>query len=57
MKTGKKFEALRKAIETAVFDAFIIHIADETFVVADPNELHQIHTLWVCERAEQTKRK
>ncbi|GAI90352.1 unnamed protein product, partial [marine sediment metagenome] len=44
---------LLKAIKTAALDSFLIMIADDIFIVHDPNELHQIHTLWVCKRGER----
>ena len=55
MKSGKELEVLKRAINTALYDPFVIHIAAETFVVADPDELHQIHTLWVVKRAQKKK--
>lgn len=53
MRTGKEFQKLLKAIETAAYDKLLIMIADEIFTVANPDELHQIHTLWAAERGER----
>lgn len=56
MRTGKEFQRLLKAIETAAYDEFLIMIGEDIFVVHDPNELHQIHTLWIAERGERKER-